>query len=240
VFVFRKTMPLLLYGKHVFSISESFSFKGVQAVILDVDQYWPNKYLLLMNTHLDPKSAENRRAQLKEIKEFLSNIILQVNQLVSPMAIHERISSSFDEMQFLERDSFQKFSFKRCGVLLVGDFNIPSFDIQEYQAMLSSFDGSLHDLYREFRRKHSRVPIEENRDEVTYESGNSLFVPLPKMQQSRRIDYMLSMDSFKMVSGESAQTFLPLECTEFFIEKQSPGEELSDHWIQLAKLRPKA
>lgn len=71
-----------------------------KAALLDMDPLWPSKYLLVFNTHLDAVDRNNSKK-------------IQVEQLHSFMV---------ETLRSLEN----KIPLKKCGVLLMGDFNIAS------------------------------------------------------------------------------------------------------------------
>eukprot|EP01119_Soliformovum_irregulare_P001117 TRINITY_DN10829_c0_g1_i2.p1 TRINITY_DN10829_c0_g1~~TRINITY_DN10829_c0_g1_i2.p1 ORF type:complete len:260 (-),score=55.17 TRINITY_DN10829_c0_g1_i2:32-811(-) len=116
----RPEMKQLFYKSHTFTASESWSYKGVNATLLDMDAYWPNKKLLIFNTHLDPLHQENQTKQLHEIRDFMSSVL------------DELFRSDIDLSQ--------------CGVLLHGDFNIGS-ESKKFQELESIIQG--RDLYGE-------------------------------------------------------------------------------------------
>ncbi len=71
--------------------------KGVQCYLFDMKNFWGGKYLLIFNTHLDPRwvtkndkinskffffffgrKRENKFIQIKEIREFMEEIFLSL------------------------------------------------------------------------------------------------------------------------------------------------------------------
>ena len=44
-------------------------------MLLSMHPRWENKYLLIFNTHLDPRHVENKRKQFQEIHDFMGQVI---------------------------------------------------------------------------------------------------------------------------------------------------------------------
>jgi len=128
---YKKDIPLLYHDRHVFSVSETKSQKGVQTILLNMKSYWPDKYFLVFNTHLDPLHVENKRKQLQEIHNFMEYTINEI------------------KTKPFYNDKF----FENCSVILVGDFNIPSIS-SEYQKMFDIIKG--RDLYKEYFTKFQK------------------------------------------------------------------------------------
>jgi len=141
-----KNISVLFHSKHTFTVSESWSMKGVQAVLLDMNNIWPEKYLLIFNTHLDPNSQMNRSDQLVEIHHFINRTIVDL----------KKFQHAFP----------QTFSFANCGVLLVGDFNVASSWKDDYQELTTLFKA--RDLHREYCKRTGKKELS------TYDMANPL------------------------------------------------------------------
>lgn len=100
--------------------------KGIQAILFDMKNYWPSKYLLIFNTHLDPRKEENRKKQINEIFIFMNSIFQYIEQNYS-------------------------INFENCGVLLMGDFNISSSS-KEKKYLMEFL--KVRDLYEEYINKN--------------------------------------------------------------------------------------
>lgn len=166
-------------------------------MLFDMRNYWPGRYLMIFNTHLDPTSPDNRAKQLYEIKNFMDRI-WKNNRHVSSIGS------------------------QNIGVLLMGDFNIPSTS-EEYNFLRETLGGP-SDLYLDHIKKTGK------QEQWTYERSNPLFTSI---HGDMRIDYVFAFDS---VAGVPA---MQLDCPQLEIVKQKEEELLSDHWPQVMTLQPR-
>jgi endonuclease/exonuclease/phosphatase family metal-dependent hydrolase len=175
-----------------------------------------NTFLFVFNTHLDPNNANNKREQLRQIHEFM-----------------------WKSLQ--SQSSKSNFSSERCGLLLMGDFNIPSFWKEEYELMKQQLQ--MRDLYQEYLQETG------GEEKATYSEENSYFTKLKYVKESRRIDYIFALDNLSLPATTSAAEgtiktakipFMSLKASQWEIATQPTGKELSDHWAQLAWIQPKA
>eukprot|EP01117_Protostelium_nocturnum_P000104 TRINITY_DN10187_c0_g1_i1.p1 TRINITY_DN10187_c0_g1~~TRINITY_DN10187_c0_g1_i1.p1 ORF type:complete len:397 (-),score=174.14 TRINITY_DN10187_c0_g1_i1:96-1139(-) len=229
IFWFKKTGGLMIGSKKedvnrlesarkTFTKSESGSFKGIQMNLLDVSSFWGrDSHLFLFNTHLDPNHAENKRDQIREIRSFV-------------------------EEQVLRLEKERNLSLDKCGVLITGDFNIPSTWKEEHKKILDTLNAK--DLYEEKEGKG----LEGGE---TYSSINSYFTELEETTVSRRIDYFFSVDNLVvdnrkeiLLERETKEeerreiSFLKLRANSWEIVKQEHGKEMSDHWAQIVHILP--
>ena len=119
-FACKEKFAIIWEHHHVFKycVGEEGMGKSVSFVLLDVDQYWPGKYLLIINTHLhSPFPFSNTEARKTQKEEILKG-----------MQVIQKVMSYPDD-----------FKWENCGVLMLGDFNmaykIKNSDIptKEYQ-----------------------------------------------------------------------------------------------------------
>lgn len=211
-FSFKKDINLIHASKHTFSVSESKSKKGVMCVVLDVSQFWPNKHLMLFNTHLDPMNLNNKKQQVMEIQSFIA-------QTTDSLRTSKKWTSEYFE--------------KNVAAMVIGDFNIPSIVTQDYQFLLDSLQAN--DLYSSFCKEKG---IEET---STYEPHNSLYTLLPtkKWNVPRRIDYVFGIKSIAGSAGSQPTKFMQIKVEDFQIEKQEHMKEYSDHWAQAVTIMPR-
>ncbi|PRP81105.1 hypothetical protein PROFUN_01939 [Planoprotostelium fungivorum] len=206
----RNKFHLKDWKKHTFTVSESGSRKGVSCLHLDTSSLWgEGSSVMLFNTHLDPNHRDNKREQISQIHSFVKQSQIQILNL--------RKSS-------IEKAEQGGTQVSKCGVLIVGDFNIPSSWKEERQLLLDRLNA--RDLYSEHITQCS---LEED---FTYESDNSYFTKLVETKTSRRIDYVLAVDSV------DDKKMLPLSVHGWDIEKQERGREVSDHWAQIIQVMP--
>jgi hypothetical protein len=109
---YHRTIPEMFHEKYTFTVSESLSFKGILATLFDMSSYWPGKYLLILNVHLDHRNLTYIKRQFQEIHDYLGSLIEKISKLSSA-----------------------SLSFSDCGVLILGDFNTPS-TTPEYQLIV--------------------------------------------------------------------------------------------------------
>jgi hypothetical protein len=171
--------------KNTFTVSRSRSLKGIEATLWKIPQWGPERWLLVLNTHLDPWVETNRELQVQQIESFFE-----------------------DTLQDLPTQNWSQ-----TGVLVVGDFNIKAAS-EEYRRLVSKYD------WKDYFQGVSQQ---------TYASENS-YVACP--EDCGRIDYIFGIQRY----GKYA--FLPLECLSRSIDKQSRGEELSDHYPLRVELIP--
>lgn len=219
-FSFLKSFPLLWHNKTTFPVSESLSKKGVQGILLNVNQIWPKKFLLLFNTHLDPNLSSNREKQVEVILQFMANSLKHIEA---------------------------NYPISEIGVLLIGDFNISS-DWEEYSRLMKQL-GEQTKVVDLFAQHFNQVQatnnssssssigkqIDRSIQKYTYEPSNSLATETHK--SPRRIDYIFAFNEFSFPSSNSKYSFLPLDVKNFQILKQPYGKELSDHWPQHLELQ---
>jgi len=108
----------------------------------------------------------------------------------------------------------------RTGVLILGDFNIVA-NSDEYKKLPREWK----DLFDDHDQSRERQA-----DHFTYSQQNHW---ASSSDDFGRIDYIFSVQEFR------GRHFLPLECTTRSLEKQSPGEEFSDHYPLMIELLPK-
>jgi hypothetical protein len=106
-------------------------------------------------------------------------------------------------------------NWSQTGVVVVGDFNIKA-DSEEYRRLVSKYDWK--DYFQGVLQQ-------------TYALENSQ-VAIPA--DCGRIDYIFGIQRF------GKYTFLPLACLSRSIDKQSRGQELSDHYPLRIELMPEA
>jgi len=198
-FAHNINMPLLYSDGYTFKVSSTKSSKGIQCKLLDDDKFWPSKFLLVFNTHLDANDVNNsREKQLVELYNFMAHTFREIDQ-----------------------EPWVKFDFTQCAVLLVGDFNMPS-NGEKYVQLVEMLE--LKDLHKEFFENIGH-------QEMATHGGSNSFCP---GWPARRIDYIFSVERFEDFN------FLKVRCQHFKIERQPKGQELSDHWPQIASIVPAA
>ncbi|KAJ3232295.1 hypothetical protein HDU78_007209 [Chytriomyces hyalinus] len=75
------SIPLTVPALKTFSGSRSRN--GIRALLLDVSDAWgPGKRLLLFNLQLDPHDAVKRRLQLREVAQFIQEVVLSLTSLI--------------------------------------------------------------------------------------------------------------------------------------------------------------
>jgi endonuclease/exonuclease/phosphatase family metal-dependent hydrolase len=204
----RKDLPIVYFNRHTFTVSETSSRKGVQAMLINMSSVWGDKYLLVVNSHLDPNHTVNKRKQFQEIYDFIGKTLVQLQTI--PFK--------------------SKFFYKDCGVILLGDFNTSSHS-REYERFMELY--GMRDLYAEHLKNKTLT------EEPTYDSDNNSLV---MWQSKQRIDYIFSFDSFdfQQCTEKSNQkiSLMPLQASDFKIETQPKGEELSDHWALVTSIVP--
>jgi hypothetical protein len=97
--------------KHTFTVSRSRSLKGVEATLWKIPQWGQDRWLLVLNTHLDPWVASNRDLQVQHI-----------------------VSVFEDTLQDLPTQNWPQ-----TGVLVMGDFNIKAAS-EEYRQLVSKYN----------------------------------------------------------------------------------------------------
>lgn len=80
------SLPLLFHSRATFTISETSSKKGIQCFLLDMNSHWPNKKLLVFNTHLDPMNRQYQREQIRQIAQFMK-LTFEVNDVIIKVKI---------------------------------------------------------------------------------------------------------------------------------------------------------
>jgi len=167
-FACRNNIPVVYTVKHQFSVSESSSGKGAQLLVLDMKNYWgDNMMLLLCNTHLDPTNIENQKKQLREIYQFIGEVLHSLNNHVS------------------------NFSAKQAAFLLCGDFNISSSEAMYSQDIPQIFQNGVVDLYNEYISKNGI------KEDYTYEGSNTLSAGAGRASYQARIDYVFRLDKYE-------------------------------------------
>ncbi|KAJ3401122.1 hypothetical protein CcCBS67573_g04359 [Chytriomyces confervae] len=75
------SIPLTVPALKTFSGSRSRN--GIRALLLDVSDAWgPGKRLLLFNLQLDPHDGVKRRLQLREVAQFIQEVVLSLTSLI--------------------------------------------------------------------------------------------------------------------------------------------------------------
>jgi len=204
----RKDLPIVHFSRHTFTISETSSRKGVQAMLIDMNSVWNGKYLLVVNSHLDPNHTSNKRKQFQEIYDFIGNTLGYLQDI--PLK--------------------NKLSYENCGVILLGDFNTSSRS-GEYDRFMELY--GMRDLYAE------HIKTKKRSEEPTYDSDQNSLVT---WKSNARIDYIFSFDSFAFQSCTNQSnekiSLMPLQVSDFNIETQPKGAELSDHWALVTSIAP--
>jgi len=141
----RKNSQILYTNQQTFNISQTWSFKGIKAVLLDLYEFWGGtKSLLVFNTHLDPYDQNNIKLQLTQIYAFIGQTLVSI------------------------KEKFPNFDPSSCGVILCGDFNIRAHSALYDHFLSKIFHNCFRDIYAEFCLEYN---ISES---PTYQHSNSL------------------------------------------------------------------
>lgn len=213
--IWRKNLPLL--GKSRFTYAKSFPFtnQGVSCYQYDLAQLIPDRKLLLFNTHLDVQSKARREHNCVELRAF---IVATIAALVKADA---------------EQD------WKTWGVILTGDFNIPSSrGSQSYQQLMTV--AKMRDLFRDSPTYGDPTEYRHtlHQGDKKTQTGNSMF---PWPIKPCRVDYVFHIQQLQFtdeelgecglpVAGISKFTFAKVKVHDFKIIRQPYGQELSDHY----------
>ena len=72
---YNSRMKLLYFAKRTFTLTETSRFRGCHAYLLDMDEFWRGKHLLVINAHLDCKDRMKQRQQMQELHTYLGEFI---------------------------------------------------------------------------------------------------------------------------------------------------------------------
>ena len=254
----RLSMTCRYRSKHSFAVSRSRSNKGVEATLWDIPQWYSSdsdngndnaeqtkRRLLVFNTHLDPWHVPNRRAQIREIFDFIENTLQAIENASQSTAAETTRHSSFYKG---DEQTSNEYDWSHTGVLVVGDFNIKAGSKEYWETLeylkstskLSTGSDGWKDYF--FLPGESE---EDNDDRHTYALRNSM-VEYPN--DCGRIDYIFGIQSFgkplDSVGGTAQQlpqcrrAFMPLSVVSRSIRKEPIGDESSDHYALIVDLIP--
>eukprot|EP00128_Syssomonas_multiformis_P009383 Colp12_sorted_trinity150504_noHs@12156 len=204
-------------SRHRYETSATKSGKGVHAVLMDVDAYWPGKHLLVFNTHLDAHNNANKLIQLQELRTFMQVVLTQE----LPRQVNLKMESV-------------------C-VVLLGDFNIRHHEPDMYNKFFEIVTPGMRDLHKDFETKNG---FDKPGEHHTYEPASNPLADCPG--DTGRIDYIFAVDYFptspkddgdvqdgKVDKGVEKIEFSKIYCVNFQVVKEPV---MSDHWPLLCTL----
>jgi endonuclease/exonuclease/phosphatase family metal-dependent hydrolase len=201
---FKDTVNVLWNYHHIFKKcgKEKIVNKSLSFTLLDMNNVWKGKYLLVGNLHIHSsnphRSNKNRKIQRKEIKDTLC-LLSQV------------------------RDFPDDFEWKKCGVMLMGDFN----------TALMSRDGKIRDEYFKtlacFGEGCTLIDVVNDitraEDLVNTFDMKNRYVSINNDDDVGIIDYIFTLNNHPL-EGE----LMPLEVCKSSVLVPKLGNETSDHY----------
>ena len=213
---FGTKTPIIWYRHHRFvnDTSEQYLSKGVGFALLDMNEFWEDKYLLVCNVHMfSAHKTEDRDERQKQRNEINEEFIKIHKEELFPLG----------------------FSWENCGVILMGTFNTPYFRYDrhgrttEYLKLTCDFApraGATQDFYIQLHPDCQRIH--------TYDFVNNRYFDHTFRDDAGRVDYILGLSSIPRENGARTNVMV-LEATECEILKD---DECSDHFAVVASLRP--
>ncbi len=213
---FGTKAPIIWYRHHRFTndTGEQYLSKGVGFALLDMNEYWEGKYLLVCNVHMfSAHKTEDREERQKQRNEINEEFVKIHKEELFPLG----------------------FSWENCGVVLVGTFNTPYFRndrmgrMTEYLKLTCDFApraGATQDFYIQLHPDCQRV--------FTYDFVNNSYFNHDNRDDAARLDYILGLSSIPGENG-ARTSVMQLEATKCDINR---NEECSDHFAVIASLRP--
>eukprot|EP00357_Protocruzia_adherens_P022181 CAMPEP_0115027140 /NCGR_PEP_ID=MMETSP0216-20121206/35270_1 /TAXON_ID=223996 /ORGANISM="Protocruzia adherens, Strain Boccale" /LENGTH=398 /DNA_ID=CAMNT_0002402561 /DNA_START=3434 /DNA_END=4627 /DNA_ORIENTATION=- len=120
----RSDITVEEFRKHVFTVSATKSKKGVIAMLYNADLILPGKYVLGINTHLDPYNIQNKQErQIEQVVEFIRETV-------------EHLAKRRPTLDF-----------SKTALIMTGDFNIDS-QTRLYRKLIEI--SGVRDLYLEY------------------------------------------------------------------------------------------
>lgn len=213
---FGAKTPIIWYRHHRFlnDTGEQYLSKGAGFVLLDMNEFWEGKYLLVCNVHMfSAHKTEDRDERQKQRDEINEEFIKIHKKELFPLG----------------------FSWENCGVIVVGTFNTPYFRYDrtgrttEYLKLTCDFApraGATQDFYIQLHPDCQRTQ--------TYDFVNNCYFDHADRDDAGRVDYILGLSSIPRENGARTNTMV-LEATECDIIRDV---ECSDHFAVVASLRP--
>lgn len=209
----KNNIPVIWSHHHVFKCNkgEEEMDKSANFTLLDMNNYWPQKYLLTINTHLHSPKPFGNTWERKEQKEEIKQVLIQL-----------QASQSYPE----------EFDWLNCGVIFVGDFNLAYIDdtgkiSDEYLDTVSwSFGVQLRDLILE---------TDPNSQQQTYDVNNKY---VGVKNDCCRMDYAFLLDEIptnQVLRGTRKVMKLQGQAQIHVAEER---EEVSDHHPIIVSIKP--
>lgn len=213
---FGSKIPIIWYRHHRFAndSGEQYLSKGVGFALLDMNEFWEGKYLLVCNVHMFSSHKSEDRAERQKQRDEINDEFIQIHK---------------EELFPLG------FNWENCGVVIVGTFNTPYFRYDragrttEYLKLTCDFApraGATQDFYIQLHPDCQRIQ--------TYDFVNNRYFDHTFRDDSSRVDYILGLSSIPRGNGMRSNVMV-LEATECDIIRDS---ECSDHFPVTASLRP--
>jgi endonuclease/exonuclease/phosphatase family metal-dependent hydrolase len=222
---FGTKAPMIWYRHHRFEYDygEEMLSKGVGFALLDMNEYWEGKYLLVCNVHMFSNNKnEDRIERQKQRDEINAEFVAMHTEELYPLG----------------------FNWDNCGVIMVGTLNTSYYRLDrsgramEYHKLMADFApraGATQDF---FMQKHPDQPRAQ-----TFDFIHNKYVISTLGDDAGRVDYILGIGSIPRGNGMRTNT-MTLEATECDIirpDRERPRrDECSDHFAVYAKLRPAA
>jgi len=209
----RSDLRIIWYDEYKFSRygTEEFLNRSASFCLLNMNNYWEGKYLLVCNVHFHTAPATDDDIVREQQRGELFDYFITLSDKLFPL----------------------NFSWENCGVIITGCFNASDTSISnnnvvqglEYKKILECF-GPAHDLM---------AGVSSCRLTHTFNTDLNKYADPKRANDTSRMDYIISLDSIPGKKGISHKT-MPLTAESADILTDIT---ISDHYPIVANIVPR-